>query len=119
MDPSAGTTPTPVINRLSPEVLHEMTRRLVAALCPTQIILFGSHAWGSPDEDSDVDLFVIVPESDQPPHERAIRARHALRGLNVPKDVIVRTVAEVDRARRVRASLESEILERGIVVHDG
>jgi predicted nucleotidyltransferase len=100
-------------------VLKEMTRRLVAEFQPRQIYLFGSHAWGQPHEDSDVDLFVIVPESDQSPLERGLQARQCLRDLRVPKDILVETQAEVDWASRVYASLESEILERGVRLYDG
>ena len=95
-------------------VLKEMTRRLVVEFQPRQIYLFGSHAWGQPNEDSDVDLFVIVPESDQSPFERALKARQCLRDLRVAKDILVETQAEVDWASRVYASLESEILEKGV-----
>jgi predicted nucleotidyltransferase len=107
------------MKQLPPGLLQEMTRRLVVALGAQRVMLFGSHAWGTPDEDSDVDLFVVVPWSDEPARERAIRARNAVRDLDVSKDVIVRTAAEVQRARRVPASLEAEILERGIVLYDG
>jgi len=34
-----------------PELLAEITRRLVAEFQPEQIILFGSHAWGTPNEE--------------------------------------------------------------------
>jgi hypothetical protein len=37
--------------------------------------------------------------------------------LKVPKDVLVKTRSEVERYRRVRASLESEILEHGEVLY--
>ena len=94
--------------------LQEMTRRLVAEFQPRQIYLFGSHAWGQPNEDSDVDLLVIVPESSQSPLERGLAARRCLRDLRVPKDILVQTQAEVDWASRVYASLESEILEKGV-----
>ena len=94
-------------------LVKEMTRRLVAELQPSQIFLFGSHAWGQPNEDSDVDLFVIVPDGDQSRMERELRARRCLRDLHVSKDVLVQTQTEVDHASRVYASLESEILERG------
>ncbi len=95
-------------------LLPEMTRRLVAEFQPRQIYLFGSHAWGQPHEDSDVDLLVIVPNSDQSPLERGLVARRCLRDLRVPKDILVQTQAEVDWASRVYASLESEILEKGV-----
>jgi len=47
--------------RVGPEVLEDLIRRLATELQPDQIILFGSHAWGVPHEDSDIDLLVIVP----------------------------------------------------------
>jgi predicted nucleotidyltransferase len=102
---------------ISADTLREITRRLVAELDPEQIILFGSHAWGSPDTDSDVDLLVIVPHSNEKPVRRAARAYRSLRGLRVPTDILVKTRAEVERFRPVRASLESMILERGRVIY--
>jgi predicted nucleotidyltransferase len=96
------------------QILKEMTQRLVAELQPRQIILFGSHAWGQPNEDSDVDLLVIVPDSTQSPLERGIQARHCLRDIHVPKDILVQTQAEIDWASQAYASLESEIIERGV-----
>jgi predicted nucleotidyltransferase len=72
---------------------------------------------GSPDEDSDVDLLVIVPRSDDKPTQRAMRAYRCLRGLMVPADILVKTCSEVERFRRVHASLESEILERGKILY--
>ena len=102
---------------ISDELLQEMTRRLVAEFQPEQVILFGSHAWGTPHEDSDVDLLVIVSQSDEKPIERAVRAHRCLSSLNVPKDILVKTRAEVERFRRVYASLECEILERGKVLY--
>ena len=95
-------------------ILQEMTRRLVAEFQPTQIFLFGSHAWGQPTEDSDVDLLVIVSSSEKSRMERGLQARRCLRGLNTPKDVLVETQSEVARASSVYATLESEILERGV-----
>ncbi len=100
-------------------VLKGMTRRLVAEFQPRQIILFGSHAWGQPNEDSDVDLLVIVSDSDQSRMERELRARRCLRDVRMAKDILVQTQMEVDWASRVYASLECEILERGVKLYDG
>ena len=95
-------------------ILQEMTHRLVAEFQPTQIFLFGSHAWGQPTEDSDVDLLVIVPSSEKSPRERRLQARRCLRDLSTPKDILVETQAEVERANCIYTTLESEILERGV-----
>lgn len=70
-------------------VLQEITRRMVAEFQPRQIYLFGSHAWGQPNEDSDVDLFVIVPESNQSLLKRGLQAHRRLHDLHMPKDILV------------------------------
>ena len=106
------------MQKISATLLQEITRRLVNEFQPEEIILFGSHAWGEPDEDSDLDLLVIVFHSDLPPARRAMRAYRCLHGLNVQKDILVRTRAEVERFRHVRASLEHRIFERGRVLYE-
>jgi predicted nucleotidyltransferase len=102
---------------LSAGLLEEITERLVAEFHPEQVILFGSHAWGTPDKDSDIDLLVIVSASDERPIQRAQRAHRCLRDLNVAKDILVKTRAEVEWFRPVRASLTSKILRRGKVLY--
>lgn len=101
---------------LDHKLLEKIVRRLVDEFQPEQIILFGSHAWGTPGEDSDVDLLVIIPDSELSATQRATRAHRCLRGLNVPKDILVKTRAEIERFRDVYASLEAEIPGRGRVL---
>jgi uncharacterized protein len=102
-----------VVSVLNSELLREIVERLVAEFHPERIILFGSYAWGTPSQDSDLDLLVVVPDSPLSPAQRAARAHRVLRGIGIPKDVLVRTHEEVERYRLVPASLEAEILERG------
>ncbi|MBM4457658.1 MAG: nucleotidyltransferase domain-containing protein [Chloroflexi bacterium] len=97
--------------------LDIVMQRLVNEFQPERVILFGSHAWGTPNEDSDLDLLVIVPQSNERPSRRAARAYRCLRGLTIPAEILVKTRAEVERFQGVRASLESEILERGRVLY--
>ena len=47
------------------DLLNETVERLKTEFQPDEIYLFGSHAWGTPHEDSDIDLMVIVPSSDE------------------------------------------------------
>ena len=54
------------------ELLDEVVDRLAVEFDPEQIILFGSHAWGTPSEDSDIDLLVVVPRSEERPR-RTVR----------------------------------------------
>ena len=94
-------------------LLETAKRRLVAEFQPEQVWLYGSHAWGHPHEDSDVDLLVVVPHSDETPIRRSQRAHRCLRGLRMPKDVLVETRQEVERVRGLATSLENTILTRG------
>ena len=98
---------------LGQDLLNEVTRRLAAEFQPEQVWLFGSHAWGTPDEGSDLDLMVVVRDSDETPVRRAQRAHRCLSGLDVATDILVKTRAEFDRFRNVRASLASLVLRRG------
>lgn len=98
---------------IPPGLLDKAIARLVKEFHPEEIYLFGSHAWGEPTYDSDVDFFVVVRESDERPVKRAQRAHRALIGLDFPKDVIVRTRVEVEEGRRVPSSVTSTVLRKG------
>ena len=63
--------------------------------------------------DSDVDFLVVVPHSNETPIHRSQRAHRCLRGLRLPKDVLVETRPEVDRVKALETWLENTILSRG------
>ena len=94
-------------------LLEKVVERLTTEFQPEQIFLFGSHAWGTPHEDSDVDLMVIVRESGERAIRRMQRAHRCLRGLLMSKDVFVQTREEFDRYKDLRASLQHQILAQG------
>lgn len=106
------------MRKVDKNLLDEITRRLVDAFQPEQIFLFGSYAWGIPSEDSDVDLFVVVDESDLRPAKRAMQAYSCLRGIGIAKDILVRTRAEAEKYRHIHASLESLIFEKGKILYE-
>jgi predicted nucleotidyltransferase len=99
-------------------LLDETVRRIVAALQPQTIYLYGSHAYGQPHQDSDVDLLVVVRDSALPPHRRAVAAYRALRGLFLPAEVKVVTQAEFERRARWQSSIERIVLDRGKVLYE-
>lgn len=101
------------MRELSENLIREITSRLVAEFRPSAIYLFGSHAWGTPTEGSDIDLLIVVHDSDEQPPKRATRALRCLRDLDLTKDILVRTEAEVETHRNSRSSLTTMILEHG------
>ena len=102
---------------LPQELLAEIVQRLVEGLGPEQVYLFGSHAYGQPEADSDIDLAVIVPSSNLPRHKREAQALDLLFGLACPVDVIVYTRAEVEKWRGVKMALPHKILNRGRLLY--
>jgi predicted nucleotidyltransferase len=101
-----------------PSILRkELIRRLVDEFHPERIYLFGSHAWGKPDSESDVDLLVIVGKSSEKPIQRAVRAQRSLRGMKVSVDVLVKTRKEFERYTSVKASLEAQIAREGKLLY--
>ena len=99
------------------ELLEDIVRRLVEGLHPENIILFGSHAYGEPNEASDIDLLIVVSESDEPRHHRARKAYSCLWGLTAPTELIVLTRQEVEQATRVPTSLVNHAIQRGRVLY--
>lgn len=98
--------------------LQEVVRRLVNGLQPEQIYLFGSAARGTHvSGESDLDLLVIVPDSDLPRHQREARSYDMLWGLTTPVDLIVLTREEFNRTSQVRASLASTALNHGVLIY--
>jgi predicted nucleotidyltransferase len=72
------------IPALTPLFLQEIVRRIVEAVDPVKIILFGSYAYGIPHKDSDVDILVIM-ETGSPRHKRPVAINRALFGAGDPK----------------------------------
>jgi predicted nucleotidyltransferase len=106
------------VKTLTSEHIAEITRRLVAALNPDQVYLFGSHAWGTPHEYSDVDLMVIVSGSELTEYQRAVKGHLALVGMGFSKDILVPTRAEFDFFRDVRGSLTYKVAHQGRLIYD-
>ena len=50
-----------IMQRITEQLIEEIKDRIVSAVQPEKIILFGSYAYGTPTKDSDLDLLVIMP----------------------------------------------------------
>ena len=92
---------------------------LVEQFHPERVILFGSHAYGEPTADSDVDL-LVVKDNERSPASEATRIRKAVRHLrrtfNLSLDIMVRAPEDL-RARIAQgADFHEEIVRRGLVL---
>jgi predicted nucleotidyltransferase len=109
--PPAGFTATVA------QALPRAVQRIVAALDPERVVLFGSYAYGAPTPDSDVDLLVVM-DTAAPRVERYLAVSRLLDPRPFPVDIIVKTPAEIAAARASGDILIDEILARGLVLYE-
>jgi len=83
---------------------------------PEKIILFGSHAYGTPTLESDLDLLVVMPFEGSP-LSQAVRISRQLK-LMIPIDLIVRTPEQLNERLAMDDFFMREIVERGKVMYE-
>ena len=69
-------------------VIRRFARQVAERFQPEKIILFGSYAYGTPHEDSDVDILVIMPARNE--IDQAVKIDNAV-DAQFPIDLIVRS----------------------------
>lgn len=98
--------------------LPTVTRRLKARFHPLRIVVFGSQARGEADEDSDLDLLVVMPDGTaRRSTTTAIYA--ALADLPIAKDVVVTTPAEIEQYGHLVGTVLRDALQEGLSVYEG
>ena len=98
-------------------ILAEIVRRLVEALQPERIYLFGSRARGDAGADSDYDLMVVVPHLTEPAYRAAQRAHSVLWGLGTAADILVWSRDAFDSRLHLKASLPATVVREGTLLH--
>ncbi len=83
---------------------------------PQKIVLFGSYANGSANNDSDLDL-LIIKNSEIPVNKRCRELRKHLRGLKIPMDILMYTQEEIAEWKDTKAAFVTKILEQGKVLY--
>ena len=98
-------------------ILAEIVRRLVGALQPERIYLFGSKARGEADSDSDYDLMVIIPHATEPGYKLAQQAHSLIWDIGVAADILVWSREAFDRRLHLRASLPATVVREGTLLY--
>ncbi len=94
------------------EQTRDLVRRIVEAVHPIRIILFGSAARGDAGLHSDIDVLVVVPEGSHRRRTAQTIYRHLL-GFGLPVDVVVATTEDLDRYADSPALVYKEALKDG------
>src|SRR5690349_9964640 len=91
-------------------VIRRFAREVVERFQPDKIILFGSHAYGTPHADSDVDILVVMPARNQ--LDQAVRISLEI-DPPFPLDIIVRTPVSMRWRLEEGDSFLREVVSRG------
>jgi predicted nucleotidyltransferase len=106
-----------VSDNRSSELIPFLTERIIRRFDPLRIVLFGSHARGEAEPDSDIDLLVVFSEVDDK-RQVAVEIRRTLADLPVGKDIIVTTPEEIARRGELVGSLLRPALRDGQVLYE-
>lgn len=104
---------------ISEALIQRITKKIVRECDPHKIILFGSCARGKPNQDSDLDLFVIMDSDVARPDARAMEMAALFDDLDCPMDLIVYTSKEVATCLQKQNPFIRDILERGRLLYVG
>src|SRR5262245_50535752 len=96
-------------------VIRRFAREVAERFRPEKIILFGSYAYGTLHEDSDVDILVIMPTRNQ--LDQAFKIHCALLPP-FPLDLIVRTPKEMKWRLEEGDSFLTEVVSKGKVLYE-
>ena len=96
--------------------IRDVCERIARAYQPEKIILFGSHAYGQPTPESDVDLLIVM-NYEGAPIEQSGKIRAALK-LYTPMDLHVRTPKDIEDRLKDGDMFIREIVGRGKVMHE-
>jgi predicted nucleotidyltransferase len=90
---------------------------IASEFAPEKIILFGSHAYGEPHRDSDVDVLVVLPRERWRSHRPSLAIRQRI-AAGFPVDILVKEPREMARRLRDGDSVLREIVEKGRVMYE-
>jgi predicted nucleotidyltransferase len=96
--------------------IQELAGRIAREFHPQRIILFGSHAFGNPTPDSDVDLMVVTPYMGKS-WEMATRIRGHVEAT-FPLDLLVRSPEQLRERLAMGDPFLTEVVQHGKVLYE-
>lgn len=83
-----------------------------------EAFLFGSFAYGTPNEDSDYDFYFVLDKIDNTTHETLVSITRVLYKVSSrPFDILIDTKESFDYRASNQATLEYKILKDGVKIY--
>ncbi len=96
----------------NPKVIESLVQKIVEAVHPLKIILFGSYAQDKPNPESDIDVLIVMPEGVHCRRTAQLLYRQ-IRGLGVPFDVLVSTPSTLEKHKDNIGLIYRTVLKEG------
>lgn len=108
--------------KLSELLKNELIERL-KSLKLEKVILFGSYAWGEPNDESDVDLYVVTQDTFMPKNfseKMEVKLSVARQLADFRKkfatDLVVHTIPMHRKFVELNSSFAREVMSKGVVL---
>lgn len=92
---------------------------------PYLVLLFGSYAYGTPDLDSDLDVFVVLNDQSMPvtfkeKQDLYLKVSSLTRPVakHIPIDLMVFTLPMFEQFKLANTNFSEEILTKGIIIYE-
>ncbi len=96
--------------------IEDVVKRIVENYKPEKVYLFGSFAWGKPNKDSDVDLFII--KNTEAKHLERDKTVRRIINRELPADLLIYTPEETQRRLGIGDFFIKNILQKGKVLYE-
>jgi predicted nucleotidyltransferase len=96
----------------NPKVIESLVQKIVEAVHPLKIILFGSYVRDNANPESDIDVLVVMPEGVHCRRTAQLLYRQ-IRGLGVPFDVLVSTPSTLEKHKDNIGLIYRTVLKEG------
>jgi len=97
--------------------ISDIVARIAAKFNPDKIILFGSYASGTQNNDSDLDL-LVVQDTDLPKHKRSFGIQKLLIGSMIPMDILVYTNKEFEKEKNEKFSFLNSAIKTSKILYE-
>jgi predicted nucleotidyltransferase len=107
------------IHRIA-DTVEPYLRVIVERFHPVKLVLFGSQAYGLPDEHSDVDLLVVRDDitSEKQGVLEILKAFREVRAPRPPFTIVCRRPEALARDQNLEGSINHEIIRHGLLLYD-
>jgi predicted nucleotidyltransferase len=103
---------TTAVKQIDSKTIDELVQRIVQAVNPLKVLLFGSAARERMGPDSDIDVLVVVPDGTHCLNTTQYLYKQLL-GFSLPVDILVATSAMLERHKHNTGLVYRSILAEG------